>query len=291
LTEKSRRYEEVVRKSMEVLEVKEEEVVPTLQASKGLKVEFEKLQEKFQEEHSRMVGYKNHLHEQGKLEAELADAVQVVQEVIDLNMEQVLVSELIQNWVGEDRSVTKFCLSLGRYANDLKQALEKLSRQMILTRQFLDNGNTSEEGDDQPTHSTTQEPGLGSTPGVLKEKEAATENQGLKKSSPGGASKENTEEDTNLVQFGQTRAENQETPFLEELLNWTKGAREEFTFASTPITTGFGGGPTFLAWDRKPLQGLEAGKTSPSPKPINLPISKILEDLGKKGTSKDAESK
>jgi hypothetical protein len=160
-----------------------------------LKVEFEKLQEKFQEEHSRMVGYKNRLHKQGKLEAELADAVQVVQEVIDLNMEQVLVSELIQNWVGEDRSVTKFCLLLGRYANDLKQALEKLSRQ------FLDDGSTSEEGDDQSTHSTTQEPGLGSTPGVLKEKKAATENQGLEKSSPGGASKENTEEDTNLVHF------------------------------------------------------------------------------------------
>jgi hypothetical protein len=75
LTEKSRRYEEVVRKSMEVLEVNEEEVVPTLQASKGLKMEFKKLQEKFQEEHSRMVGYKNRLHEQKKLEAELADAV------------------------------------------------------------------------------------------------------------------------------------------------------------------------------------------------------------------------
>jgi hypothetical protein len=163
----------------------------------------------------------------------------VVQEVIDLNMEQVLVSKLIQNWVEEDSSVTKFYLSLERYANDLKQALEKLSMQMILTRQFLDNGSTSEEGDDQPTHSTTEEPGLGSTFGVLKEKKAATENQGLEKSSPGGASKENTEEDTNLVQFGQTRAENYETPFLEELLNWMKGAREEFAFASTPITTGF----------------------------------------------------
>jgi hypothetical protein len=78
---------------------------------------------------------------------------------------------------------------------------------------------------------------------------------------------------------------------LEELLNWTKRAWEEFTFASTPITTGFGGGPTFLAQDLKPLQGLEAGKTSPSPKPISLLISKILEDLGKEGTSKDTESK
>jgi hypothetical protein len=197
----------------------------------------------------------------------------------------------MKNWVGEDRSVTKFCLSLGRYANDLKQALEKLSRQMILTRQFLDDGSTSEEGDDQPTHSTTQEPGLGSTSGALKEKEAATENQGLEKSSPGEASKENTEENTSLVPFGQIRAGNQEIPFSKELLNWKKGAREEFTFASTPITTGFGGGPTFLARDLKPLQGLEAGKTSPPPEPISLPIAKILEDLGKARILEDAESK
>jgi hypothetical protein len=82
---------------MEVLKAKEEEIIPTLHASKGLKVEFEKLQEKFQEEHSKMVGYKTRLHEQGKLEANLEDAVQVIQEVLDLNVEQALVSELIQN--------------------------------------------------------------------------------------------------------------------------------------------------------------------------------------------------
>jgi hypothetical protein len=158
---------------------------------------------------------------------------------------------------------------------------------MTLTRQFLVNGSTSEEGDDQPNHSTTQEPGLGSTSGALKEKEAATANQVLEKPNPGEASKENT----SLVPFGQIRAGNQKTPFSEKLLNWKKGAWEEFTFASTPITMGFGGGPTFLARHLKPLQGLEARKTSPPPEPISLPIAKILEDLGKAGTLKDAESK
>jgi hypothetical protein len=113
----------------------------------------------------------------------------------------------------------------------------------------------------------------------------------LEKSNPGEASKENTKENTSLVPFGQIKAGNQETPFSKELLNWKKGAQEEFTFASAPITTGFGGGPTFLARDLKPLQGLEAGETSPPLEPISLPIAKILEDLGKAGTSKDAESK
>jgi hypothetical protein len=69
---------------------------------------------------------------------DLNAASKVAQDIVDMDHATYMANEVIQNWVGPGKKVVDFAEALGRYTDDLNNAMEDLGQQIMLTMEYLE---------------------------------------------------------------------------------------------------------------------------------------------------------
>jgi hypothetical protein len=155
---------------------------------------------------------------------------------------------------------------------------------------FLKARSSVREQDEQPDPSTSQEPRMSSDPRMSKGKEPVKVKHGPRRTTPGEGDRKSTKEDCTLVQVVQAGMKPQGIAFSEDLLKWARPVKE-FTFANTPMTTGFAGRATFLVQDAGPMQSLEVRMEDPLPGAAGQQSADILGKFSKGEMLEDKEPK
>jgi hypothetical protein len=117
-------YKSTLKRAVEVLEVGQNEVVQTIWEPKDTlkqkSQELETLRKVKEDSIQKAKRMRKEIQLQGELTAKLQGAQEVAARLIGMDWKSVLLDTVLQGWVSEGRSITKFAFSLADHANDLK---------------------------------------------------------------------------------------------------------------------------------------------------------------------------
>jgi uncharacterized protein YhaN len=116
----------------------EQQVAKLQEEVKKLEEVQDGLQKEQERQTNRIKKLKNTTALQKAMKRDLNAASKVAQDIVDMDQARYMANKVIQNWVGPRKKAVDFAKALGRYTDDLNNAMEDLGQQIMLTRKYLE---------------------------------------------------------------------------------------------------------------------------------------------------------